>query len=117
MSESSDIHTPFNPPPTPPSPAHFGSTQYGTGPAERLGMPMTNSAATAAMVFAILGTAGCPPLFAPLALGFGLKGRKAAEQLGGEGAGKATFGIVRGVLGCVGALFLLVIALANAGWQ
>lgn len=98
-----------------PPPPSFGATRYSTGPAvSKLGQANTN--ATAAMWFGIATLVFCPALFAPFALVAGLKGYKAAGELGGEGAGKSLFAIVVGALALV-LTAVLVIAYAASSAQ
>ena len=77
--------------------------------------PPTNSAATTAMWFGI-ATLLCGGLLSPFALGFGIKGYNVSKQLGGEGAGKALFGmIVGGIVLVLGLLVIAVMLITAAG--
>ncbi|MHB1138048.1 MAG: hypothetical protein ACYC2O_03770 [Microthrixaceae bacterium] len=75
--------------------------------------PASNPAATAALWLGI-GTLVCGGVLSPFALGFGLKGYKVANQLGGEGRGKALFGAIVGgvVLAAIVVLMLSAVLLS-----
>lgn len=118
------------PPPPPPPPGNqwappppgqgFGpsGTDAGVYYSPQMSQPQTNGIATASLVLGILSivtfwTFGFGVVLGILAIVFGVMGRKRSrEAVGTPNAGRATAGIVTGILGTIGGLlFVLMIVL------
>lgn len=94
-------------PPTPPTPPGPGMTP----PPPPIGGPSsrTNGTATAALVCGILSPI-CFGIFTGIpAIFLGIAGKKKAEQLGGEGRGQATAGLVLGIIGTILSIIGIII--------
>lgn len=90
------------PPPPPPVPPSFNSPPAGSSNSN-------NGMAVAALVLGILTFVCLGPIAGILAVVFGFLGLKKAKEMGGNGKGMATAGIVLGIVGTVLSIILLIV--------
>ncbi len=88
------------PPPPPPPPMPPGPPVGGQPP---MGAPAgpSNGTAIAALVLGLVSLLCLGPITGIVAIVLGISAKKKADQLGGEGKGQATAGIVLGIIGSI----------------
>ncbi len=98
-----------------PAASSFGSTAYNYGtPVTTSSAAAGNTAARRALRFAALSLALCA-VFAPFALGYGIKGYKEADLYQGEGRWQAITAIVLSSVQLAAIAILLLLVLTNSG--
>ncbi len=98
-----------------PAASSFGSTAYNYGaPVTTSSAAAGNAAARRALKLSALSLALCV-VFAPFALGYGIKGYKDADLYQGEGRWQAITAIVLSSLQLAAIAILLILMLAGSG--